>query len=258
VLLEGTTMVVSGAGPGLGREVAAVAVREGASVMLGARREENLKATAAELDPSGRRVAWHRTDITDPEACLGLVEAAVERFGRLDSVVNCAALDTVFGGLEGADFDQWRQTFDTNVLGSLRICQAAIPHLKARGGAIVFIGSQAMYWPQVMQMAYASSKGALTSAMYYLAKELGPYKIRVNTVVPSWMWGPPVEGYIEMTAQAQGVARDEIIAGITKNMPLGEIPADEDIAEVVVFFASDRARMVTAQSILVNAGEIPH
>jgi NAD(P)-dependent dehydrogenase (short-subunit alcohol dehydrogenase family) len=258
VLLEGTTMVVSGVGPGLGREIAAVALREGASVMLGARREENLKAVALELDPSGRQVAWRRTDITDPAACAGLVDGAVERFGRLDSVVNCAALDTVFGGLEGADFDQWRQTFDTNVLGTLRICEAAIPHLKARGGAIVFIGSQAMYWPQLMQMAYASSKGALTSAMYYLAKELGPYKIRVNTVVPSWMWGPPVEGYVEMTAQAQGVDADEIVAGIAKNMLLGEIPADEDVAEVVVFFASDRARMVTAQSILVNAGEIPH
>ena len=258
MLLEGTTMVVSGVGPGLGREIAAIALREGASVMLGARREENLKAAAAELDPSGERVVWRRTDITDPAACTALVDAAVERFGRLDSLVNCAALDTVFGGLEGADFDQWRQTFDTNLLGTLGLCQAAIPHLKQRGGAIVFIGSQSMYWPQVMQMAYASSKGALTSAMYYLAKELGPYKIRVNTVVPTWMWGPPVEGYVEMMASAQGVDREEIIGGITKNMPLGEIPADEDVAEVVVFFASDRARMVTGQSILVNAGEIPH
>jgi NAD(P)-dependent dehydrogenase (short-subunit alcohol dehydrogenase family) len=258
VLLEGTTMVVSGVGPGLGKEIAAVAAREGASVMLGARREENLKAAAAEIDPSGERVAWRRTDITDPAACEGLVEAAVERFGRLDSLVNCAALDTVFGGLEGADFDEWRRTFDTNVLGTLRLCEAAIPPLKQRGGAIVFIGSQSMYWPQLMQMAYASSKGALTSAMYYLAKELGPHKIRVNTVVPSWMWGPPVEGYVEMMSSSEGVDREEIIGGITKNMPLGEIPADEDVAEVVAFFASDRARMVTAQSVLVNAGEIPH
>jgi NAD(P)-dependent dehydrogenase (short-subunit alcohol dehydrogenase family) len=87
---------------------------------------------------------------------------------------------------------------------------------------------------------------------------LGPAKIRVNTVVPSWMWGPPVEGYVDMMATAQDVSREEIIAGITKNMPLGEIPADGDIAEVVVFFASDRARMVTGQSLLVNAGEFPH
>jgi len=258
VLLEDKTMVVSGVGPGLGREIAAAAVREGANVMMGARREENLKAAADEIDPSGERVAWQRTDITDPDQCKGLVAAAVERFGRLDAVVNCAALDTVFGGLEGADFDEWRRTFDTNVMGTLRVCEAAIPHLKQQGGAIVFIGSQAMYWPQVMQMAYASSKGALTSAMYYLAKELGPYKIRVNTIVPSWMWGPPVEGYVDMMAEGQGVPPEEIVAGITRNMPLGEIPTDGDIAEVVVFFASDRARMITAQSLLVNAGEFPH
>jgi len=258
VLLEDKTMVVSGVGPGLGREIAAAAVREGANVMMGARREENLKAAADEIDPSGERVAWQRTDITDPDQSKGLVAAAVERFGRLDAVVNCAALDTVFGGLEGADFDEWRRTFDTNVMGTLRVCEAAIPHLKQQGGAIVFIGSQAMYWPQVMQMAYASSKGALTSAMYYLAKELGPYKIRVNTIVPSWMWGPPVEGYVDMMAEGQGVPPEEIVAGITRNMPLGEIPTDGDIAEVVVFFASDRARMITAQSLLVNAGEFPH
>ena len=107
-------------------------------------------------------------------------------------------------------------------------------------------------------MAYASSKGALTTAMYYLAKELGPSKIRVNTVVPTWMWGPPVEGYVDMTAQGTGVSRDEVIAGITKNMPLGEIPADEDVAEVVAFFASDRARMITGQALFVYAGEFPH
>ena len=258
MLLRGTTMVVAGVGPGLGREIVAIALREGASVMMGARREENLQAVAAELDPSGERVAWRRTDITDPAACQALVNGAVEQFGRLDSVVNCAALDTVFGGLEGADFEAWRQTFDVNLFGTLQVCSAAIPHLKQRGGAIVFIGSQANYWPQLMQMAYASSKGALTSAMYYLAKELGPSKIRVNTVVPTWMWGPPVEGYVDMTAKSTGVSREEVIAGITKNMPLGEIPADEDVAEVVVFFASDRARMVSGQAIFVNAGEFPH
>ena len=61
-----------------------------------------------------------------------------------------------------------------------------------------------MYWPQIPQAAYASSKAALTTAMYYLAKELGPHRIRVNTVVPSWMWGPPVEGYVNMTAAGPG------------------------------------------------------
>ena len=92
----------------------------------------------------------------------------------------------------------------------------------------------------------------------HLATELGPHKIRVNTVVPTWMWGPPVEGYVDWMSSSQGVPPEDVIAGITKNMPLGEIPSDGDVAEVVVFFASSRARMVTAQSLFVNAGEFPH
>jgi NAD(P)-dependent dehydrogenase (short-subunit alcohol dehydrogenase family) len=143
-------------------------------------------------------------------------------------------------------------------MGTLRMTQAAIPQLKTRGGSIVFIGSQSSYWPQVMQMAYASSKGALITAMYYLAKELGPYKIRVNTVVPSWMWGPPVEGYVNMMADQQGVPAEQVKQGIANQMMLQEIPADGDIADTVVFLASDRARMVTAQALMVNGGDFVH
>ena len=226
--------------------------------MMGARREENLRAAADSIDPSGERVAWQRTDITVPADCDRLIAAAVERFGRVDSLVNCAALDTIMGGLEGTDLGTWMPAFETNVLGTLRMCQAAVPKLKERGGSIVFIGSQIMYWPQIMQMAYAASKGALNAAILHLATELGPHKIRVNTVVPTWMWGPPVEGYVDWMSSSQGIPPEDVIAGITKNMPLGEIPSDGDVAEVVVFFASDRARMVTAQSLLVNAGEFPH
>jgi len=255
-LLEGRTMVVSGVGPGLGREIAAIAVREGANVVMGARREANLRSAAEEIDATGEQVAWRRTDITSAEDCDALVATAVERFGRVDAVVNCAALDTVFGGLEDADFDQWRAALETNLIGSLQVCKSAIPALKERGGAVVFVGSQAMYLPQLAQPAYAASKAGLLSATYYLAKELGPHKIRVNTIVPSWMWGPPVEGYVKYMSDTQGVPATEVIGGITKDMPLGEIPADDDIAEVVVFFASERARMVTGQSLLVNAGEL--
>jgi NAD(P)-dependent dehydrogenase (short-subunit alcohol dehydrogenase family) len=258
MLLEGKVVVVSGVGPGLGREIALAASREGASVVLGARREENLRATAEEIEAAGGTAAWSRTDITNADDCARLIATAADTFGGVDAVVNCAAYDTAFGGLEEADLDEWRQVFETNVFGTLGVCKAAIPHLKDGGGAIVFIGSQGMFWPQVMQMAYQSSKASLNAAMYYLAKELGPHKVRVNTVVPTWMWGPPVEAYVDMTSQAQGISKDEVIAGITQNMPLGEIPSDGDIAEVVVFFCSDRARMVTMQTLLVNAGEFPH
>ena len=161
--------------------------------------------------------------------------------------------------VQEADFAEWRKVFDTNVIGSLQVTQAAIPHLKANGGgAIVFIGSQGMFWPPkgFFQTAYQSSKGALQAAMYHLANELGPDRIRVNTVVPTWMWGPPVERYVKGEAARRGVPESEVIGPITKNMPLGEIPRDEDVAEAVLFFASDRARMITGQMLMVNAGEL--
>jgi len=255
MILDGKTVVVSGVGPGLGSEIAAAAVRDGANVAIGARTEANLEKAAADIDPSGARVAWAVTDITDPAQCERLAATAIERFGHLDALVNCAALDAVFGGLEHADWDSWRQALEVNLFGTMQMTQAAIPHLKELGGSVVFIGSQAMYWSQIPQAAYAASKSALVGAVAHLARELGPYKIRVNTVVPSWMWGPPVEAYVNMTAKAQNVDPETVVGGITAQMPLGEIPSDGDVAEVVVFFASDRARMVTGQTLLVNAGE---
>jgi NAD(P)-dependent dehydrogenase (short-subunit alcohol dehydrogenase family) len=255
VILEGKTVVVSGVGPGLGREIAVAAARDGANVVIGARTQANLEKAAAEIDPSGTRVAWSVTDITDPDHCRRLAAMAAERFGRIDALVNCAALDAVFGGIENANWDEWRSAVETNLFGTMQMTEAVIPYMKEAGGSIVYIGSQAMFWSQVPQAAYAASKAALVGAIAHLSRELGPYRIRVNTVVPSWMWGPPVEGYVNMTAQAQGVEPKAIIDGITKQMPLGEIPSDGDVAEVVIFFASDRARMVTGQALLVNAGE---
>jgi NAD(P)-dependent dehydrogenase (short-subunit alcohol dehydrogenase family) len=256
MLLDGKTVVVSGVGPGLGREVAEAALAEGANVVIGARTESRLKAIAAGLDPSGERVAYSPTNIGDQGDCDGLAGVAQERFGGVDALVNCAAYDSLMGGLEDADLAQWAKVFEINVIGSMRMVRAVLPQLKASGGAVVFIGSQNMYWPpQVMQMAYAASKGALMAASFSLAKELGPYRIRVNTVVPTWMWGPPVEGYVNYMADTHKIPVDDVIGGLTKGMPLGEIPSDEDVAQAVVFLASDRARMITGQALLVNAGE---
>jgi len=261
MLLEDKVIIVSGVGPGLGREVAAAAVRDGASVMISARRQANLEAAAAEIDPDRKTVAWKVTDICDEAQCEALVEAALQRYGRVDGLVNVAAMDSVIGGLAGGDVGAWRQTLDTNVIGTLQMVRATVPALKeAGGGSIVFIGSQTTFWPAPLtpQLIYGASKGALASAVWFLNRELGPSRIRVNTVVPTWMWGPPVEGYVEYMVQSEGITKEEAIGRITGPMPLGEIPSDGDVADAVTFFLSDRARMITAQTLFVNAGEFPH
>ncbi|MEV6104084.1 SDR family oxidoreductase [Streptomyces sp. NPDC051940] len=258
MLLEGKTVVVSGVGAGLGHQVAAACVRDGARVVLGARTAERLAKSAAEIDPAGSATAWQATDIASEEQCAALAALAVERFGGIDAVVNVAALDTHFGGLEDADFAQWSNVLDVNLLGTLRMTRACLPALKARGGSVVLIGTQSSVAApsQVRQAAYAASKGALVSAMYSLARELGPYRIRVNTVQPGWMWGPPVQSYVAMAAQGQGVPESDVLARLTRRMALPDLATDGDVADAAVFLASDRARSITGQSLLVNAGEL--
>jgi len=257
MILQDRTVLVSGVGSGLGREVARLALRDGARVVLAARTDSVLEATAAELDPSGERVAYARADITRAEDCQALAALAVERFGAVHATVQVAAYENVFGGLHDTDFENWRRAFDTNVLGSLTLIRAIAPEMKrAGGGSIVLIGSLSMYLPQLPQAGYAASKGALLSAMYYLAKELGPDRIRVNMVVPSWMWGPPVQAFVKLRAKTEGVPEQEIIDQIASRIPLGEIVPDEEVAEAVLLLASERARSITGQTLMVNGGEL--
>ncbi|MEV7036120.1 SDR family oxidoreductase [Streptomyces sp. NPDC093272] len=258
-LLAGKTVVVSGVGAGLGHQVAAAVVRDGGNAVLGARTEANLAKSAAGIDPGGGRTAYRVTDITDEGQCGALAALARERFGSVDAVVHVAAWDSYFGGVEDADFATWASVVDVNLLGTLRMTRACLPALKeAGGGSVVFVGTQsAVAAPsQVRQAAYAASKGALTSAMYSLARELGPHRIRVNTVLPGWMWGPPVQAYVQFTAHTEGVPEDEVLGRLTERMALPELATDGDVADAAVFLASDRARAITGQSLLVNAGEL--
>jgi len=129
------------------------------------------------------------------------------------------------------------------------------PHMKKRGdGSVVFTGSRPSFIPLVPQIAYASAKAALSTAMYFMAKELGPTNIRVNTVVATYMWGYAMENQVKEVSEARGTSEDEVVGEITVDMPLGRISKDEEVAEAVVFFASDRAATITGQHLLVNSG----
>jgi NAD(P)-dependent dehydrogenase (short-subunit alcohol dehydrogenase family) len=255
MILEGKTVVVTGVGPGLGGEVAKLVLRDGGNVVLAARTASKLEETAAEL-AADDRVAHLATDIGSAEQCRALAQFAVERFGAVDGVVQVAAYDGFMGNLAATTDDDWAAVLATNVTGSMHVVSAMAEAMGDRGGSIVLIGSQSSVLPPVVdQIAYASSKGALHSAMFHVAAELGPRKIRVNTVVPTWMWGPPVQMYVQWQVADRGITEEEAIAEITRNMPLGEIPADEDVAEAAIFLCSDRARMITGQTLYVNSGE---
>jgi NAD(P)-dependent dehydrogenase (short-subunit alcohol dehydrogenase family) len=257
VLLEGKTVLVTGVGAGLGSECAASALRLGANVVIAARSEEKLAALAGDLDPSGERIAYRATDITDPDACEALVAAALERFGELNGVIQVAAYENVWGGLYDTNFEHWRTAFDTNVIGALTLLRPAAHALKtAGGGGVVFIGSQSMFKPSLPQAGYAATKNALLTTMYYLVDELGPDNIRFNMVIPSWMWGPPVEMFVKGTAAHKKISEDEALQGIVGKFPLRRMTEDGEVADVAAFFVSDLAKAVTGQHLLVNSGEM--
>jgi NAD(P)-dependent dehydrogenase (short-subunit alcohol dehydrogenase family) len=257
MILQDKTVLITGVGQGLGRECANSALRDGANVVLAARTGDKLTAIAEELDPSGERVATHVTDITDAASCASLADLAQSRFGSVDALIQVAAYENVWGGLYDLKFEAWRKAFETNVLGALTVIRPVAAAMKAGGGgSVVLIGSQSMFQPALPQSGYAASKGALLSTMYYLVDELGPDNIRVNMVVPSWMWGPNVEMYVNGTALHTGRTPEDVLGDIVGAFPLRRMTEDGEVADVAAFFASDRAKAVTGQYLLVNSGEM--
>jgi NAD(P)-dependent dehydrogenase (short-subunit alcohol dehydrogenase family) len=257
VILEDRVCVISGVGPGLGRQVALAAARQGADLVLGARRRETLEAVAAEVEALGRRAVVVPTDVTDKAQCENLAGTALAQFGRIDALVNNAYASDVFQSFRKVDLDEWRRLTEVNLFGNLQVTKAVVDPMKeAGGGAVVFINSMVIRKPTMLQGGYAVSKGGLLVAARVLASELGKYKIRVNSVLPGWMWGPQVEFYVKMMSDQRGISEQEVIDEITAPMAFGTIPTDEDVAGAVVFLASPLASGMTGQAVDVNGGEV--
>ena len=260
MLLDGKVAIVSGVGPGLGQANARALAREGATVVLAARNAEYLDEVARDIEARGGRALAVPTNLVDAERVGALVERTVETFGRLDILVNNAFRMDVFQSFDAVDLVKWRKIFDVNVWGTLGLTQAAVPHLRKAAAehgdaSIVFIISMSMRKIRPLEGGYSSSKAAVQTAAKTMALELGPSRIRVNCVAPGWIGGPNVETFLDMDANARGISRDDVRAEIEANIPLGEIPPQDDIANAVVFFASPWSRVITGQTLDVNGGE---
>jgi NAD(P)-dependent dehydrogenase (short-subunit alcohol dehydrogenase family) len=240
-------------------KLAIEAAREGAAgVVIAAR-------SADKLDDAERRIAELKTrcavlkcvtDITDRAQCERLATAAIQQFGRIDALVNSAYFHGDMDYASTANLDSWAAVMDTNLIGTLKLTQAVIPHMKAeRSGAIVNINTMAArVVPPLGEAGYAASKGALAVASKFLAKELGPAGIRVNSVHMGWMWGAPVEGYMQWQAKESGVPIESLVAQIASQIPIGRIPPDEECARAALFMVSDYASVITGATLDVNGG----
>ena len=146
-----------------------------------------------------------------------------------------------------------------NLFGTLALTRAVVPHMKAQGGgAVVFINSMSTRIIEPLAGAYAASKSALLTAAQTLAKELGPHRIRVNSVVPGYIWSEKMAAYFRHLAAQQGTTYEAVKAEVTARTALLHIPDSDEIADSVVFFASDLSRVVTGQALDVNGGHYFH
>jgi NAD(P)-dependent dehydrogenase (short-subunit alcohol dehydrogenase family) len=254
-LLEGKVALVSGAGPGLGRDIALAFGREGATVVVGARTAERTEALAAEVAERGATALAVRLDIADRESCAAAVATVVERFGRLDVLVNNAFSDGDHRRFLDADLDRWRSTMDVNFFGTLQLTQAVAPQMVSQGdGRIVMINTMSAVRMRPGFGAYTGSKAALAAVTKILAAELGEHGIRVNGVHPGYIWGDSVEMYFDHLAKRKGITPEEQYREVADEAALRYLPPSSEIAEAVVFFASDMSRPVTGQALGVNAG----
>lgn len=260
MLLKGKVVLVSGIGPGMGIKLAVESAREGAAgVIVAARSLGKLDDSEAAVAAEGFTTPVLKTvcDIRDRGMCEAVVAQGVARFDRIDSLVNNGFIHGPADMPATTDMNAFRETLETNVVGTLNMTQAVIPQMIAQGGgAIVMVSTMATRKVvRLTDMAYAMSKEPLESAVRHLAAELGRKNIRVNISMQGFMWGEVVGPYVARTAQQSGRSVEDVAGEIAARTALGRITTDEECARAVLFLVSDYASAVTGAQLDINGGE---
>ena len=241
--------IVTGAGTGVGAATSLALARRGYALLLDySKSEAGARETEEACRQAGADTLRMRGDVAEDADCRALVQAAVERWGRLDALVNNAAITSFAGASnwDAIDAATFQRIVGINALGSFQMIRASVPHLKASRGAIVNVSSIAGALGIGSSVAYIASKGAVNSMTLYFARALAP-DVRVNAVCPGMVttrWfvdGIGQEGYEKIKSMYEAAA------------PLGRAASAEDVAEAVAWLV-DGARSVTGELVLLDGG----
>lgn len=247
--LDGKIALITGGNRGIGLAIAQLFVEAGASCMLSSRSQTDGLQALLKANPD--RVAWHQADVNDESAPEDMVQATLDRFGRLDVLVNNAGIAD-HGDFHDFDDARLRAIMDTNLLAPFRIARAAIrPMLDQGSGSIVNIGSISGHVankPQ-LQVAYNASKAAVHQMTSVMAFEYAGRNIRVNALAP---------GYVVSDMTAGGIANEEWRRVWTENTPMGRFAQPDEMATCALFLASDAASYVTGSVLVADGGYITH
>lgn len=249
--LKDKVIIVTGGSKGIGFGITKSLSKEGAIPVIISRNKESILKVIKEIEDKGNEIFYAIAELTDPDQCKSAVESVIEKFGRIDGVVNNAGVnDSV--GLENGNYKDFVKSLHRNLIHYYLIAHHALPSLKKSKGAIVNIGSKTSVTGQGGTSAYAASNGGRNSLTRDWAVELLPYNIRVNAVIVAECYTPLYEKWINTFDNPKEKLRE-----ITKNIPLeNRMTTVEEIADMVIFLLSSKSSHTTGQLIFVDGGYV--
>ncbi|MEZ0051178.1 NAD(P)-dependent dehydrogenase (short-subunit alcohol dehydrogenase family) [Mycobacterium sp. MAA66] len=254
-LLDGKVVVISGVGPALGSTLARRCAENGADLVLAARTVERLEDVAKEVTAAGRRALSVGTDITDDEQVANLVSRSVEEFGKVDVLINNAFRVPSMKPFANTTYDHMKDAIELTVFGALRMIQGFTPALESSKGSVVNVNSMVLRHSQAKYGAYKMAKSALLAMSQTLATELGEKGIRVNSILPGYIWGGTLQSYFQHQADKYGTTVDQIYNAAAAGSDLKRLPTEDEVASAILFMASDLSSGITGQTLDVNCGE---
>ena len=251
--LAGKVAIITGASTGLGPVLGAVFVRDGARVLLAARREELVRDAAAAAGPGAIAM---RADGTHEEDVAAMVARAVGEFGHVDILCNNAAAPGQDRWIWEQTLDNWNSTIAIDVTAAMLCTREVLNQsmLQRRSGVILNFSSTAGYQGIVRKTHYVTAKASLRAFTKTVALEVGPHGIRCNCIVPGAIDTDLYRNWLQRTADEQGVETETVRAKSLKDVALRDISSPDDVAHLALFLASDESRTITGQSIPVDAG----
>jgi 3-hydroxybutyrate dehydrogenase len=255
MLLEDKVAVITGAASGIGKEIASTFAREGAKIVIADLNQKAADATAAELDPAGRRALGVAMDVANEDQVNAGIDKAIATFGALDVLVSNAGIQIV-EPLVDFEFAKWKKLLSIHLDGAFLTTRAALRQMyKQNSGSIIYMGSVHSKEASVLKAPYVTAKHGLIGLAKVVAKEGAAHNVRANVICPGFVRTPLVDKQIPEQAKELGITEQEVIKNVMlKETVDGEFTTVEDVAEAALFFAAFNSKALTGQSLIVSHG----